>query len=169
MVDPLGILRPYTKLTHQLPLVTISFFENSKLRTFVGLSCGSLISDLWFQVSAYSAFVRPGMGLGLEQHRRRVDLNTNEPLFTNCTRDFIGTHDYIFYTGITIFTSFSFNYIRNNILLSLFPADTLTVESLLELLDEDGLRKDTALPSPEWSSNHIALLAEFRCMPRPRR
>ncbi|KAH0884623.1 LOW QUALITY PROTEIN: hypothetical protein HID58_060719, partial [Brassica napus] len=117
MVDPLNILRPHTKLTHQLPLV-----------------------------SAYSSFVRPVMGLGLEQHRRRMDLNTNEPLFTNCTREFIGTHDYIFYT-----------------------ADTLMVESLLELLDEDGLRKDTALPSPEWSSNHIALLAEFRCMPRTRR
>ncbi|CAN7061971.1 unnamed protein product [Brassica oleracea var. botrytis] len=117
LVDPLGILRPQTKLTHQLPLV-----------------------------SAYSSFVRSVMGIGLEQHRRKMDLNTNEPLFTNCTRDFIGTHDYIFYT-----------------------ADTLMVESLLELLDEDGLRKDTALPSPEWSSSHIALLAEFRCMPRTRR
>jgi len=71
----------------------------------------------WFQVSAYSSFVRKGiMGLGLEQHRRRIDLNTNEPLFTNCTRDFIGTHDYIFYTGFTIFNSIVlvFNYIRNN-------------------------------------------------------
>ncbi|KAK6126834.1 hypothetical protein DH2020_039427 [Rehmannia glutinosa] len=48
-------------------------------------------------------------------------------------------------------------------------ADSLTVESLLELLDEDSLRKDTALPSPEWSSDHIALLAEFRCKPRTRR
>ncbi|CAA0812689.1 Carbon catabolite repressor protein 4 homolog 1 [Striga hermonthica] len=115
-VDPLGILRPTTKLTHQLPLV-----------------------------SAYSSFVRAGVGLGLEQ-RRKMDLATNEPLFTNCTRDFIGTHDYIFYS-----------------------ADTLTVESLLELLDEDSLRKDTALPSPEWSSDHIALFAEFRCKPRTRR
>lgn len=48
-------------------------------------------------------------------------------------------------------------------------ADSLTVESLLELVDEDSLRKDTALPSPEWSSDHIALLAEFRCKPRTRR
>lgn len=48
-------------------------------------------------------------------------------------------------------------------------ADSLTVESLLELLDEESLRKDTALPSPEWSSDHIALLAEFRCTPRGRR
>ncbi|XWS59295.1 hypothetical protein CRYUN_Cryun08bG0109500 [Craigia yunnanensis] len=116
LIDPLAILRPHSKLTHQLPLV-----------------------------SAYSSFAR-GVGLGLEQQRRRMDPTTNEPLFTNCTRDFIGTLDYIFYT-----------------------ADSLTVESLLELLDEDSLRKDTALPSPEWSSDHIALLAEFRCMPRPRR
>jgi mRNA deadenylase 3'-5' endonuclease subunit Ccr4 len=40
--------------------------------------------------------------------------------------------------------------------------NSLEVESLLELLDEERLRKDTALPSPEWSSDHIALLAEFR-------
>ncbi|XP_076909917.1 carbon catabolite repressor protein 4 homolog 1-like [Bidens hawaiensis] len=112
-VDPLGILRPDTKLTHTLPLV-----------------------------SAYSSFAR----IGYEQQKKRVDPNTNEPLFTNCTRDFIGTLDYIFYS-----------------------ADSLSVESLLELLDEDSLRKDTALPSPEWSSDHIALLAEFRCKPRVRR
>ncbi|KAJ0815683.1 putative poly(A)-specific ribonuclease [Helianthus annuus] len=116
-VDPLGILRPTAKLTHTLPLV-----------------------------SAYSSFARIGGGLGYEQQKRRVDPATNEPLFTNCTRDFIGTIDYIFYS-----------------------ADSLTVESLLELLDEDSLRKDTALPSPEWSSDHIALMAEFRCKPRTRR
>ncbi|KAG4183756.1 hypothetical protein ERO13_A09G129500v2 [Gossypium hirsutum] len=116
LVDPLAILRPHSKLTHQLPLV-----------------------------SAYSPFAR-GVGLGLEHQRRKMDITTNEPLLTNCTRDFIGTLDYIFYT-----------------------ADSLTVEALLELLDEDSLRKDTALPSPEWSSDHIALLAEFRFQTRPRR
>nr|KYP73921.1 Carbon catabolite repressor protein 4 isogeny 2 [Cajanus cajan] len=109
-VDPLNILRPRSKLVHQLPLV-----------------------------SAYSSFART-VGLGYEQHKRRLDGGSNEPLFTNVTRDFIGTLDYIFYT-----------------------ADTLVVESLLELLDEESLRKDTALPSPEWSSDHIALLAKFRC------
>ncbi|GAA0163966.1 hypothetical protein Leryth_001077 [Lithospermum erythrorhizon] len=118
-VDPLGILQPLSKLAHLLPLV-----------------------------SAYSSFARTvaGPGRGLEQQRKRMDPTTNEPLFTNCTRDFIGTRDYIFYS-----------------------ADSLTVEGLLELLDEDSLRKDTALPSPEWSSDHIALLAEFRCKPRTRR
>ena len=39
--------------------------------------------------------------------------------------------------------------------------DSLMVESLLELLDEESLRKDTGLPSPKWSYDHIALLAEF--------
>ncbi|XP_057424107.1 carbon catabolite repressor protein 4 homolog 1-like [Lotus japonicus] len=109
-VDPLNILHPHSKLVHQLPLV-----------------------------SAYSSFART-VGHGFEQHKRRLDGGTNEPLFTNVTRDFIGTLDYIFYT-----------------------ADSLVVESLLELLDEESLRKDTALPSPEWPSDHIALLAEFRC------
>ncbi|XP_043692056.1 carbon catabolite repressor protein 4 homolog 1-like [Telopea speciosissima] len=113
-VDPLAIFHTDRKLTHKLPLV-----------------------------SAYSSFARLlGVGLGFEQQRRRMDPTTYEPLFTHCTRDFIGTLDYIFYT-----------------------ADSLTVESLLELLDEETVRKDTALPSPEWSSDHMALLAEFRCKP----
>lgn len=116
-IDPLGILRPTSKLCHQLLLV-----------------------------SAYSAFARLIGGSALERQRHHMDPASNEPLFTNCTRDFLGTLDYIFFT-----------------------VDSLAVESLLELLDEDNLRKDTALPSPEWSSDHIALLAEFRCTPRPRR
>ncbi|CAL5207599.1 unnamed protein product [Lathyrus oleraceus] len=110
-VDPLNILHPHNKLVHQLPLV-----------------------------SAYTAFART-VGVAFEQHKRRLDSRTNEPLFTSVTRDFVGTLDYIFYS-----------------------ADLLTVASLLELLDEESLRKDdTALPSPGWSSDHIALLAEFRC------
>lgn len=114
-IDPLGILHPATKLNHQLPLV-----------------------------SAYSSFARmPPVGIESEKQKRRIDTSTNEPLFTNYTRDFLGTLDYIFYT-----------------------ADSLMVESLLELLDEESLRKDTALPSPEWSSDHLALLAEFRCKQR---
>jgi CCR4-NOT transcription complex subunit 6 len=84
-----------------------------------------------------------GLGPTVDRQRQRMDPNSNEPLFTNCTRDFLGTLDYIFYTE-----------------------NTLGVESLLELLDESKLRKDTALPSPEWSSDHIALLAEFRYMPK---
>ncbi|KAI3678190.1 hypothetical protein L6452_37474 [Arctium lappa] len=74
-VDPLGILRPASKLTHALPLV-----------------------------SAYSSFARIGVGLGYDQQKRRVDPATNEPLFTNCTRDFIGTLDYIFYSADSLTT-----------------------------------------------------------------
>ncbi|CAH9127696.1 unnamed protein product, partial [Cuscuta epithymum] len=48
-IDPLGILRPITKLTHHLPLV-----------------------------SAYSAIGRLGVGLGFEQQKRRIDPTTNE-------------------------------------------------------------------------------------------
>jgi CCR4-NOT transcription complex subunit 6 len=51
---------------------------------------------------------------------------------------------------------------------SLLASHSLTVESLLEFLDEESLRKDMALPSSEWPSNHIALLVEFRCKPRTR-
>ncbi|CAD5179806.1 unnamed protein product, partial [Musa acuminata subsp. malaccensis] len=116
-VDPVGILRPTNKITHQLPLVSV-----------------------------YSSFARmAGVSPGLEQQRRRMDASTHEPLFTNCTRDFIGTP------------------------CLMFAADSLSVESLLELLDEENLRKNTAIPSPEWSSDHIALLAQFRCKPRIRR
>ena len=48
------------------------------------------------------------VGQGLEHQRRRMDPATNEPLFTNCTRDFLGTLDYIFYIGKS---SGYFNYI----------------------------------------------------------
>ncbi|KAF9598794.1 hypothetical protein IFM89_031462 [Coptis chinensis] len=100
-IDPLGIVHPPAKLSHQ--------------------------------VSAYSSFAR-SHAPGLEQSRMRTDLTTNEPLFTYCTRDFICTVDYIFYI-----------------------ANSLSLESLLELLDEESLRKDTTLPSPEWSSDHISV------------
>ena len=46
------------------------------------------------QVSAYATPSR----LQAERQRRRVDVGSSEPLFTNCTRDFLGTLDYIFYT-----------------------------------------------------------------------
>ena len=76
------------------------------------VSCNNIINPfryvfsniIPFQVSAYSSFARMAVGVGkvgkgLEHQRRRMDPTTNEPLFTNCTRDFLGTLDYIFYTG----------------------------------------------------------------------
>uniref|UniRef100_A0A251U5E0 Uncharacterized protein n=1 Tax=Helianthus annuus TaxID=4232 RepID=A0A251U5E0_HELAN len=62
---------------------------------------GQLTQDLPL-VSAYSSFAIIGCGLGYEQQKKRVDLATNELLVTNCTHDFIGTLDYIFYSVWTL-------------------------------------------------------------------
>ncbi|XP_042516329.1 carbon catabolite repressor protein 4 homolog 1-like [Macadamia integrifolia] len=89
-------------------------------------------------VSAYAS----ASGMFLEQQQRNIDPKTNEPTFTNFTQQFRGTLDYIFYT-----------------------ADSLKVEGLLELLDLETVTKYTALPSPEWSSDHVALMANFSFKP----
>lgn len=58
------------------------------------------------QVSAYASLGNmTGMGPTVEKQRRRMDPTTSEPQFTNCTRDFLGTLDYIFYTGKTALPS----------------------------------------------------------------
>ncbi|KAG9132980.1 hypothetical protein Leryth_015363 [Lithospermum erythrorhizon] len=88
-------------------------------------------------VSAYSSFARTPAGPAPENQRKKMDLTTNEPLSTKWSKGFPETCDYIFYS-----------------------ADSLRVEGLLDLLDNDRL---TNLPSPEWPSNHIALLAVFSC------
>eukprot|EP00887_Chlorella_sp_A99_P001164 scaffold14.g1164.t1 len=73
--DPLGILRPASKLQHQLPLA-----------------------------SAYGAVAAAGGGADADadhaalRQRRRLDPTSGEPRFTNITQDFRGTLDYILYT-----------------------------------------------------------------------
>ena len=48
--------------------------------------------------------------------------------------------------------------------------DSLVVESLIELLDDESLRKDTTQPVVECSLAHKALLVEFHCCKnKPRR
>ncbi|KAI3889613.1 hypothetical protein MKW92_023864 [Papaver armeniacum] len=81
--------------------------------------------------SAYSSFSRTKNG-------DMIDSDTKEPRFTTATLYFRNTIDYIFYTE-----------------------GLLTVKNLLELLDEESAIKHTAFPSPLWSSDHIALMAEF--------
>uniref|UniRef100_A0A7S2X3A0 Carbon catabolite repressor protein n=1 Tax=Chloropicon roscoffensis TaxID=1461544 RepID=A0A7S2X3A0_9CHLO len=114
-VDPLGILRPPSKLCHQLPLM-----------------------------SAYAALAQQGPALqtpSAKKQKKCMDEETCEPRFTNYTVDFNGAIDYMFYTG-----------------------DSLVTSAVLELPDEsDILRRNiSALPNAEWSSDHIALMAEFR-------
>lgn len=112
--DPFGILRPPSKLQHPLPLV-----------------------------SAYTSLTKqPCLASeATERQRTRMDTaGTGEPIFTNCTREFFGALDYIFYTD-----------------------DTLAPLSLLELPAEADVRsKYGGLPNTQWSSDHVALMAEFQ-------
>ncbi|XP_022766389.1 carbon catabolite repressor protein 4 homolog 1-like [Durio zibethinus] len=86
-------------------------------------------------VSAYASFFH---STGIEAKQlNRMNPDNHEPLFTHYTPRSVGTLDYILYT-----------------------ADSLTVEGLLELLDSESV--GVGLPSPLWSSDHIALMASFR-------
>ncbi|KAK2984643.1 hypothetical protein RJ640_006626 [Escallonia rubra] len=76
-----------------------------------------------------------------EHQQKKMDQETREPQFTNLRAGFSGTLDYIFYTE-----------------------HRLKVEGLLELLDYESLG-GAALPSPIWSSDHIALMASFKFKP----
>jgi len=110
--DPLGILAPSSKLCHKLPLA-----------------------------SAY-ATVLDGEDNGdpaIARLRRRLG-DKSEPKFTNMTRDFKGTLDYIMYSR-----------------------DYLAPSGALELPDESEVRsrKTTGLPNESWSSDHIALMTEL--------
>jgi CCR4-NOT transcription complex subunit 6 len=115
--DPLGILRDQ-RLSHQLPL-------------------SSAYSMLWNQPNSDQRVVR---------QKQRLNAKTHEPAFTNFTRDFRGTLDYI-----------------------LFTHDSLMPMALLELPAEADLAPEGAkagdpvagLPNAQWSSDHVALLAEF--------
>ena len=110
-IDPFGILQPSTKLSHPLPLV-----------------------------SAYTNLHKPCLDSeALERQRDRVDV-IGEPLFTNCTKDFNGALDYVFYTE-----------------------DALAPVSLLELPGEREVRaKYGGLPNTQWSSDHVCLMTEFQ-------
>lgn len=112
--DPLGILKPSTKLCHRLPLAS----------AYASMASGDSGSD--------SAALRL---------KRRLDPLTGEPRFTNITRDFKGTLDYILYS-----------------------TDFLAPSGALELPDESEVRRknNSGLPNDSWSSDHIALMAEFQ-------
>jgi CCR4-NOT transcription complex subunit 6 len=66
--------------------------------------------------------------------------------FTNVSKDFKGTLDYILYT-----------------------TDSLVPVALLDLPDESLVQKhkQSGLPNEHWSSDHIALMAEFQYRQQP--
>mmetsp|Transcript_10923 Transcript_10923/g.27498 ORF Transcript_10923/g.27498 Transcript_10923/m.27498 type:complete len:336 (-) Transcript_10923:594-1601(-) len=79
-------------------------------------------------------------------HMRSVhSLAGGEPSYTNLTPDYIGTLDYIFYATDRL----------------------IVVTGVLEVLDEKtllGVDNSTAIPSTRWSSDHIALVADFQVL-----
>lgn len=120
--DPLSILKPPAKLSHRLPL-------SSSYAT-------AATADVVPSGEASHAALR---------QRRRLDGGTGEPKFTNFTRDFKGTLDYIFYTK-----------------------DSLVPVATLELPDESEVRTKSGvgMPNDVWSSDHVALMAEFEYQAR---
>ena len=111
--DPLGILKPVNKLSHRLPLASA------------------------YQTVAAS----PDDDHAAQRQKRRLDATTGEPRFTNITRDFKGTLDYILYSK-----------------------DSLVPSAALELPDETEVRGKSqhGLPNDQWSSDHVALMVEFQ-------
>ncbi len=75
----------------------------------------------------------------LVKQKQRLDPKLHEPLFTNSTKDFRGTLDYILYT--------------NN---SLVPTAVLELPS-----ETDVAGPNEQMPNAQYSSDHLALLAEF--------
>lgn len=63
--------------------------------------------------------------------------------YSNFTGHFVGTLDYVWYTS-----------------------DLLEVAAILEAPDEADITRGTALPSPQFPSDHIPLAVEFRLRPR---
>ncbi|GAA0157732.1 mRNA polyadenylation factor [Lithospermum erythrorhizon] len=81
--------------------------------------------------------------LPVEKYWLTVDLKKKEPKFTQVIKDSSATHDYIFYSE-----------------------DALATEGVLELLDKGGCTNNLKIPSPAWSSDHIALQASFTFKPK---
>lgn len=114
-VDPLGLLRD-TKLQHSLPLA-----------------------------SAYAALLDyPPTNEQLKRQRARLDPTNREPLYTNFSKEFKATLDYVLYT-------------RD----SLAPSGLLELPSDAEVMSKPG----DSLPNANWSSDHICLMSEFQILP----
>ncbi|MEW5318944.1 MAG: hypothetical protein WDW38_010124 [Sanguina aurantia] len=121
-----------------------------KLETYndpLGLVKESKMSHTLPLSSAYAAMADAPLSndTRLAKQRTRLDPRHHEPLITNVTKDFKGTLDYILYTNT-----------------SLRPTAVLE----LPLLDGEVLSKtEDQLPNAQFSSDHLALLAEFQYVP----
>lgn len=123
--------------------------QNDPLSLFSGASAAKLQHSLKLK-SAYAAAAATGGGGGVSDDvrllRSRLDSERAEPLFTNLTCDFKDTLDYI-----------------------IFSAGELTPTALLELPPMSAMLREgeTGLPNELWSSDHVAIMAEFRALSHP--
>lgn len=111
-IDPLRFLRDQ-KLSHTLPLT-------------------SAYSTVWDASNAHDG--------KLAKQKQRLDSKLHEPHFTNVSKDFRGTLDYILFT--------------NN---SLVPTAVLELPAESEVVSGNE-----HMPNAQYSSDHLALLAEFQ-------
>lgn len=87
--------------------------------------------------SAYSSYLHC-INVSEAEVEKKMNTKTGEPHFTNCSKNFQGTLDYILHT-----------------------ATNLKVVSLLELIDQEEVTHG-ALPSLTHSSDHIPIAAKFQ-------
>ena len=76
----------------------------------------------------------------LAKQKQRLDPKLHEPAFTNLTKDFKGTLDYILYTSS-----------------SLVPTAVLELPAEVEVV-----APNEHMPNAQYSSDHLALLSEFQ-------
>ncbi|KAG2423839.1 hypothetical protein HXX76_014999 [Chlamydomonas incerta] len=81
----------------------------------------------------------------LYKQRQRLDAKHHEPLFTNLTKDFKGTLDYIFYTTT-----------------SLQPTAILELPTEADVATRPDDLTNLSLPNQQYSSDHLAIMAEFQ-------
>ena len=93
-------------------------------------------SDL--QESVFGSYGETGFRHDLRLRSGYREVLGAEPSFTNYTADFVGSLDYIFFTH-----------------------DTIQATGVLEPPSLPVVKKNTALPNPQFPSDHISLLAEF--------
>jgi CCR4-NOT transcription complex subunit 6 len=93
----------------------------------------SAYSTVWEASNAHDA--------KLAKQKQRLDAKLHEPAFTNLTKDFKGTLDYIWYTSN-----------------SLLPTAVLELPSEAEVV----VGPNEFMPNATYSSDHIALMSEFQ-------
>lgn len=105
--------------------------------------------------SAYSQLVDAAVGDCSQQllkQRQRMDPKTKEPMFTNLGYNYKGTLDYILYTS---------RFLQPTALLEL-PSESDVLCGSGDKPAGTPPKQEDHLPNGQYSSDHVALLAEFQ-------